>query len=187
MKVLGIDPGSNFMGLACIESKGSALSCVGHKTIFVMKESDGSWGSRLKKIFTSVTEAIQLWQPDVVSVEEVFFAKNAQSALKLGQARGAALAAVAVLDLPIFEYSSTLVKQALTSSGRADKEQVQHMVRLLLGASLSAQGAIEKFDSSDALAIAICHAQQSYKHGILQASSQKNSWIAFARKGKIFL
>lgn len=182
MKVLGIDPGSNFMGLACIESKGSALACVGHKTIRVLKESEGTWGSRLKVIFTSVTEAIQLWQPDAVSVEEVFFAKNAQSALKLGQARGAALAAAVILDLPVFEYSATLVKQTLTSSGRAEKEQVQHMVRLLLGASLNLQGAIERFDSSDALAIAICHAQQNYKHGILQASSPKSSAQNFLAK-----
>src|SRR5690606_18682150 len=93
-------------------------------------------------------------------VERVFFAKNAESALKLGQARGAALAAAAMHDLAIFEYPATSVKQAITSSGRAEKEQVYQMVRLLLGESLKVAGELERHDSSDALAIAICHTQQ---------------------------
>jgi len=159
------------MGLACVEYKNQSFRCIGHKVVRVMSESDGTWGSRLKTIFLSVQEAIEVWQPDAVAVEEVFFAKNAQSALKLGQARGAALAAIAVLDLPLFEYSATTVKQTLTSSGRAEKMQVQNMVRLLLGASLREHGEFSREDASDALAIAICHAQQNHKLSILQNSS----------------
>lgn len=156
------------MGLACVESVGSTLRCRGHKVIRVLAESEGTWSSRLKTIFLSVQEAVEEWQPDAVAAEEVFFAKNAQSALKLGQARGAALAAVSVLDLPVYEYSATLVKQTLTSSGRADKTQVQHMVRLLLGASLKDFADFAREDASDALAIAICHAQQHHRNALLQ-------------------
>ncbi len=149
------------MGLGCVEIRGSKLICVGHKLIRAKNANDESWNSRLKTIYQSVTEAIHLWQPNAVAVEKVFFAKNADSALKLGQARGAALAAVAMHDIEIAEYPATSVKQAITSSGRAEKEQVYQMVRLLLGDSLKAAGDLERHDSSDALAIAICHTQQS--------------------------
>jgi crossover junction endodeoxyribonuclease RuvC len=160
MRVLGIDPGSTYMGLGCVEVRGSKLICIGHKLVRAKSANDESWGSRLKIIYQSVYDAINLWQPNVASVEKVFFAKNADSALKLGQARGAALAAVAMQDLEIAEYPATTIKQAITSSGRAEKEQVFQMVKLLLGDSLKAAGELERHDSSDALAIAICHTQQ---------------------------
>lgn len=172
---MGIDPGSNFMGLGCVEIRGNTLVCIGHTVIHASAGAD-RWPERLKAIFEAVNAHVEVWAPNMVSAEQVFFAKNAQSALKLGQARGAALAAVARLDIPIHEYSATAVKQTLTGSGRAEKEQVQHMVKLLLGASLAAFGKITRFDASDALALAICHAQHSPQKGIIQAKlSQRDA------------
>jgi crossover junction endodeoxyribonuclease RuvC len=175
MKILGIDPGSNYLGLACVEAKGNNLRCIGHAAVHVSADTEKNWSERLKNIFLAVQSKIELWQPEVVSVEEVFFAKNAQSALKLGQARGAAIAAAAVVNLPIHEYAPTLIKQSLTSSGRADKNQVESMVRLILGASLKQIGEPTRHDATDALAIAICHAQQNrfekrIQFGSLEAS-----------------
>lgn len=151
------------MGLGCVESKGGRLVCVGHRVIRAKPAGDHVWTSRLKTIYQAIEDAIRDWQPEAVAVEKVFFAKNADSALKLGQARGAALAAASMLDIPIFEYPATSVKQAVTSSGRADKDQVYQMIRLLLGASLRAAGELERHDASDALAIAICHTQQNIR------------------------
>lgn len=167
MRVLGIDPGSNFMGLGCVEARGSKLVCVGHAVIRI-KETD--WCKRLGEIFMAVDAAIQEWQPQAVAAEEVFFAKNAQSALKLGQARGAALSAVALKNIPLFEYAATQVKQSVAASGRADKDQVYRMIKLLLGPSLAELKALERHDASDALAIAICHLQQAR----YPAQAQKN-------------
>lgn len=159
-RILGIDPGSQFMGLGCVETKGSAIQCIGQRTIVIPAHAD-AWEKRLKDIFLAVQAAIAEWQPQAIAVEEVFFAKNAQSALKLGQARGAALTAAALSHLPVAEYSATLVKQTLTGSGRSDKSQVEAMVKVILGASLAKAGALARHDAADALAIAICHAQQS--------------------------
>ena len=160
LRVLGIDPGSQYLGLGCIESSGSKMLCIGHRTV-VIPPYPGAWEKRLQDIFLAVQKSIQDWQPQAIAIEEVFFAKNAQSALKLGQARGAALTAAALSGLPVSEYPATLVKQSVTGNGRAEKEQVQSLVKLILGASLAKAGEITRFDSSDALAIAICHAQQS--------------------------
>ncbi|NUM88791.1 MAG: crossover junction endodeoxyribonuclease RuvC [Bdellovibrionales bacterium] len=159
MRILGIDPGSNYLGLGCVEARGSALLCVGHAVVRIQAEEGMGWSSRLRGIFEAVDEAIRRWQPACAAAEQVFFAKNVESALKLGQARGAALAAAALRSLPIHEYAPTTIKQAVTSSGRADKTQVFQMVKLLLGASLAKHGDLVRHDASDALAIAICHAQ----------------------------
>ncbi len=165
--MLGIDPGSQYLGLGCVEARGSSFRWIGHQVVRVFT-TDKSLQARLKMIHASVQEAMRLWQPQVVAVEEVFFAKNAQSALKLGQARGAALVAPATLGLPIFEYPATLVKQTITGSGRAEKEQVQHMVQAILRAA----GPLEfsRADASDALAVAICHLQHRHKQRLLEKS-----------------
>lgn len=157
---MGIDPGSNFLGLACVESRGSGFHWVGHEVLKVNPRGDTQLAERLRIIHEGVRAAIVRWAPESVAVEEIFFAKNAQSALKLGQARGAALAVAAVSGLPLFEYSATKVKQAVTGSGRAEKDQVEKMVRLILGASKNPL-VFERADASDALAIAICHLQHA--------------------------
>lgn len=107
---------------------------------------------RLKQIFDGVTEVIALYQPRQMAIEQVFMHKNADSALKLGQARGAAICASMNQQLPVFEYAARQVKQALVGKGSAEKHQVQHMVKILL----SIQGEMQ-IDASDALAIGLCH------------------------------
>lgn len=163
MRVMGIDPGSQFMGIGCVEWRGNRLAAVGHALIGV-KQADNSWADRLRTVYLAIESAISLWQPDAVAVESVFMHKNASSALKLGQARGAAIAAVAVREIPLFEYSPREVKQAVASSGGADKDQVEIMVRMLLAGSLEQSfggGVFHRADEADALAVAICHAQRS--------------------------
>lgn len=175
MRVLGIDPGSNFLGLACVEGRGSASLWIGHRVVRVLKASgdDRAMAPRLRVIHEAVREVIELWRPDAVAVEEVFFAKNAQSALKLGQARGAAIVCAALHNLNVFEYSATLVKQAVTGSGRAEKEQVERMVRAILGKSMLPDQEFERADASDALAVAICHLQHRHRHEILRGPEKK--------------
>ncbi len=107
---------------------------------------------RLKQIFDGVSQVIELYCPEQMAIEQVFMHKNADSALKLGQARGAAICATLNRDLPVFEYAARQVKQALVGKGSADKLQVQHMVKILL----SIQGDMQ-IDASDALAIGLCH------------------------------
>ena len=167
MRVIGIDPGSNFLGLGCVEVSGSTFTWVGHRLLRVNPGGEQPLSARLKTIHEGLTEALELWKPHVVAVEEVFLAKNAQSALKLGQARGASLVAAAMLSLEIFEYPASTVKQTVTGSGRAEKAQVQLMVRAILGRTLPA-AAFEREDVSDALAIAICHLQHRHQKKILE-------------------
>lgn len=154
MRIMGIDPGSRNLGLGCIERKGSKITLIGAGTSNVLHDN---WTTRLKLIFEAVQRAYNEWKPDAVAVESVFHARNAQSALKLGQARGAAIAAVTVFDVPVFEYAAREIKQAVTGSGGANKEQVQKMLGLILGAQVR----FPTHDASDAVAIAICHAQQA--------------------------
>lgn len=137
---------------------------------------------RIKRISGAVQEAISLWAPDAISIEDVFFAKNPKSALKLGQARGAALVPVALADLPIFEYAPTLVKQTIAGSGRAEKAQVQKMVRVILGSKVQLE--FEREDASDALAIAICHLQHRHKHRILLASGIEQKKVVALHRGR---
>lgn len=181
MRVLGIDPGSNYLGLGCVEAKGNAFSWIGHKVVRVNVGGSVPHDQRLKTIYLAVFESLEAWQPQAIAVEEVFFAKNAQSALKLGQARGAALVAAALRELPVFEYSATLVKQTVTGSGRAEKGQVERMIRAILGNSLE----FDRADASDALAVAVCHLQHRHKHAVLEKG--KKGLVARPREGKTIL
>ena len=108
--------------------------------------------SRLGEIYSAVRELIETYQPDEFAIESVFVARNAQSALKLGQARGVAIAAAVAAELPVYEYAARQVKQAVVGTGRANKNQVAHMVQVLLELS-----GIPQADAADALAIAVCH------------------------------
>jgi crossover junction endodeoxyribonuclease RuvC len=111
---------------------------------------------RLQKIFNGLAGIIEEYQPDAVAIENVFLAKNAMTALKLGQARGAAIVAAVCSGLTVFEYTAMQVKQAVVGTGRAEKQQVQHMIRVLLNLPEIAQE-----DASDALAVAVCHAHSA--------------------------
>lgn len=149
-RVLGIDPGSRVTGYGVIETDGRRSR---HLASGCIRTVSGEFPQRLGEIFQGVREVLEAWQPQQVAVEQVFVSRNAASALKLGQARGAAVSAVVTLHMPVFEYTPAAVKQGLVGNGRAEKEQVLHMVRVLLGL----QGRMA-LDASDALAIALCHA-----------------------------
>lgn len=154
--ILGIDPGSRITGYGLISSVGSKLEYIDAGCI---RTETASLPDRLKIIFAGVSEIIEKYSPQESAIEEVFMGRNAGSALKLGQARGCAMTACLAKDLPVEEYSARKVKQALVGNGAADKLQVQHMVKILLG--IDAKNGRElklQEDAGDALAIAICHA-----------------------------
>jgi crossover junction endodeoxyribonuclease RuvC len=173
MRVLGIDPGSRITGYGIVEKVGNRLVHIDNGAIFTDTAID--FPGRLKRIFDGLLEVIARYKPDQAAVENIFFATNPQSALKLGQARGAAIVAAVHCGLPVSEYSALQVKQAVVGQGRAEKEQVQKMLKALLGLPEIAQA-----DASDALAVAICHIHSS---GLSQFSGspatmkqQKTSW-----------
>ncbi len=160
-RILGIDPGSIITGYGVIEeSSRNSNKYIASGSIRVKADS---FPERLKLIFDGVSEVIALYQPEEMAIEQVFMHKNADSALKLGQARGAAICASMHAGLPVSEYAARQVKQALVGKGNADKTQVQHMVKILL----RLQGELQ-IDASDALGICLCHShyqqtQQRYK------------------------
>jgi crossover junction endodeoxyribonuclease RuvC len=148
--VLGLDPGSRCTGYGLVRERSGCLQLV--KTGTVRPQADGDLSRRLGSIFAGLSQVIGRFQPDEAAVEDVFVARNSASALKLGQARGAALVACSESDVPVWTYEPALVKKTLVGAGRADKQQVAFMVGRLLNETPSwAQ------DSSDALAVAICH------------------------------
>ena len=147
--MLGIDPGSRTTGYGVIDAEGDTLRYVASGCV---ETTRGAFPGRLADIFRGVEAVIAEHAPDEFVIEEVFVARNPQSALKLGQARGAAIAAAVDADLPVSEYAARSVKQAVVGTGRATKEQVQYMVRVLLTLS-----AAPPSDAADALAVAICH------------------------------
>ncbi len=150
MRILGIDPGTVCTGFGIIESDGRKHSVVEYGAI---RCGGGDFAERLVRIERALVEVVTRGCPEVVAVEEAFHAANVKSALKLGHARGVALLVAARAGLPVYEYSPLEVKSATVGYGRAEKHQVQEMVRLLLGLkSLPAP-----FDAADALAVAICH------------------------------
>ncbi len=151
--ILGIDPGSRVTGYGIIRQTGRQLSYLGSGCIRTVVDD---MPTRLKLIYAGVAEIITQFQPDFFAIESVFMAKNPDSALKLGQARGAAIVAAVNQDLPVFEYAARQVKQTVVGTGAAEKSQVQHMVRSLLKLSANPQA-----DAADALAIAITHCHMS--------------------------
>lgn len=149
-RILGIDPGSRITGYGVIEeTERGGNKYIASGSIRIKADS---FPERLKQIFDGVTEVIALYHPKEMAIEQVFMHKNADSALKLGQARGAAICASMHAGLPVSEYAARQVKQALVGKGGADKSQVQHMVKILL----SLQGELQE-DAGDALGIALCH------------------------------
>jgi len=163
MIILGIDPGSRITGYGLISKEGNRLVHIDNGAIFTQSAQD--FPQRLQQIFAGLSAIIEQYRPEAVAVENVFLAKNAQSALKLGQARGAAIVAAVCVGLAVFEYSALQVKQAVVGSGRAEKQQVQQMIKVLLNLPEVAQE-----DASDALAVAVCHAHSAGMNSILKMS-----------------
>lgn len=151
IRIIGIDPGSRITGYGVIDVDGSRNIHVAHGHI---KVEGANLGEKLANIYYRIQQVIEEHQPTEAAIEEVFMSKNAASALKLGQARGAAMCAAAIAGLPVHEYAARLVKQSVVGKGSADKAQIQHMVPLLL----NIRGVKLQVDAADGLAIAISHA-----------------------------
>ncbi len=151
MIILGLDPGSRITGFGLIDNQTDRIAYVHSGCI---RTSGDSLAARLGHIYAEIDEVIRQYRPRQMSIERVFMSRNADSALKLGQARGAAICAAQQAGLEVAEYAAREVKQSIVGTGAASKEQVQHMVRRLLGIGRTLQA-----DEADGLAIAICHAQ----------------------------
>ncbi len=151
VRIIGIDPGLRNTGWGVIETEGSKLTYIADGSVH--SEADAELATRLLQIHSQLVAVIAEYHPDEAAIEETFVNKDARATLKLGQARGAAMLAPAMAGLPVAEYAPNTVKKSVVGAGHAEKEQVKHMVKLLLPKAL-----LKSADSVDALAIAICHA-----------------------------
>jgi crossover junction endodeoxyribonuclease RuvC len=159
MRILGIDPGLRTTGFGVIDVQGSVLSYVASGTISTLGLAHNALPGRLKLLFDGVCEVAQRYQADCACVEIVFVNVNPQSTLLLGQARGACITALVSRDLPVAEYTALQMKQAVVGYGRAQKSQVQEMVRRLLDLP-----GLPGTDAADALGMAITHAHAGKVH-----------------------
>jgi crossover junction endodeoxyribonuclease RuvC len=164
MRILGIDCGCDSTGYGIIDTDGRTHRMVVHGAI--RTSSKQPFAERLRKISAALIELIQQWSPEEVAVEEVFFAANAKSALKLGHVRGVALLEAARAGFTVAEYSALEVKSSVVGYGRAEKQPVQQMVKVLLNLS----AVPESEDAADALALAICHAHRSHAQAQMAAA-----------------
>ncbi|MBS0582519.1 MAG: crossover junction endodeoxyribonuclease RuvC [Proteobacteria bacterium] len=181
IRILGIDPGSQRtgVGIVDIDATGRATH-VFHAALNLLANDD--FPLRLKQIFEELRDLVLAHRPDEVAIERVFMARNPDSALKLGQARGAAICAVVAQGLPVAEYSAKEIKQSVVGGGGAEKRQVQHMVGMLLNIERKLQA-----DAADALAVALTHAHarasaQRLRVGATRATRTRgsaSSWRSF--------
>ncbi len=167
--ILGIDPGSRLTGYGVIKQQGRSFQYLGSGCIKAAAQGN-DLAQRLQIIFAGISELIIQYQPDMFAIEQVFMAKNPDSALKLGQARGAAIVAATNTGLSIWEYSARQIKQSVVGTGAADKTQVQHMVKSILKLAATPQA-----DAADALAVALCHAH-SYD-SLIKLSGQASKTV----------
>ena len=149
VRILGIDPGSRVTGYGIVELVGQQATCI---TNGCLRVGDGELALRLKNIFNGLQEIIAEYRPEEMAIERVFVHRNVDSALKLGQARGVLISAVAIHSISVDEYSPMQIKKAVVGKGNASKEQVQHMVKAILSL-----GKTPAEDAADALAVALCH------------------------------
>lgn len=158
MVVFGIDPGSRITGFGVINVEGSQIQCLDYGAVKgIQRGASNDFPVRLQRIYEQLVTCLKKHRPAVVVLEDIFHAVNAKAALRLGQARGVALLAAAKSGASIFEYSPLEVKKAVVGYGRADKQQIQMMVSVLLHLEKKPQ----PHDAADALAIAICHVLRS--------------------------
>ncbi len=150
MRILGIDPGSRRTGFGIIDMQDGRTAWVGSGYIRLQGDD---LAMRLCSLVESLQEILEIHRPETLAIEQVFMYRNADSALKLGQARGAAIGIIASRGLPVSEYTATQIKKAIVGKGNARKDQVQHMVTAMLNLSATPQE-----DAADALAVALCHA-----------------------------
>jgi len=151
VRIIGIDPGLRNTGWGVIEAEGTRISYIADGSVH--SDADAPLASRLLQIHTQLAEILQRYGPDEAAIEETFVNKDARATLKLGQARGAAMLAPAMAGITVAEYAPNVVKKSVVGAGHAEKDQVKHMVKVLLP-----RAELNTADSIDALAIAICHA-----------------------------
>ena len=171
--ILGIDPGTTIMGYGIIKVIGENVSLIDFND-FSLKKLDNHY-LKLKKIFSSLTEIIDKYNPDEIAIEAPFFGKNVQSMLKLGRAQGVAMAAGLVKEIPITEYSPKKIKMAITGNGNASKEQVAKMLQSIL----KFDEIPKNLDSTDGLAAAICHFFNSKK--ITSIGTKFSGWQSYIK------
>jgi crossover junction endodeoxyribonuclease RuvC len=151
VRIIGIDPGLRNTGWGVIEADGTRLSYVADGSVH--SDAEAPLATRLLQIHMQLAEILQRYAPDEAAIEETFVNKDARATLKLGQARGAAMLAPALAGISVAEYAPNVVKKSVVGAGHAEKDQVKHMVKVLLP-----RAELNTADSTDALAIAICHA-----------------------------
>lgn len=167
MRIIGIDPGLRTTGFGVIDAQGSRLAYVASGTISTLHLAQGELPARLKVLFDGIQEVIARYQPVAAAVEIVFVNVNPQSTLLLGQARGACVCALVTRELPVAEYTALQMKQAVVGHGRAQKQQVQEMVKRLL-----ALPGLPGPDAADALGIAITHAHVGQSQARIAQSTE---------------
>lgn len=173
-RILGVDPGTLFLGYAIIEPGHRSIKtlCVGTMHL----KNAGDHQDKLKEIFLQLQELIETYRPGQMAIESPFFGKNVQSMLKLGRAQGVSIAAAITMGLEIFEYSPKKIKQSVTGNGNASKEQVAAMLRHLVESPI----VNDRLDATDALACAVCHHQANQLIPAGASSSKRaNSWKSF--------
>ncbi|MES2732216.1 MAG: crossover junction endodeoxyribonuclease RuvC [Bacteroidota bacterium] len=167
--ILGVDPGTRIMGYGLIAIQKKEMKLIQYGVIHLSKYSNHE--IKLKKIFERITQIIDEYLPDEMALEAPFYGKNVQSMLKLGRAQGVAMAAALAREIPIVEYEPKKVKLSVTGNGNSSKEQVAHMLRILLKFE---QAPEELLDATDAIAVAVCHMNQANA-----PKSSGKSWASF--------
>ncbi len=152
IRILGIDPGSQRTGVGIVDADATGRATHVHHCALTLL-GEGGFPQRLRRLLDGLGEIIETWRPHEVAIEKVFMARNPDSALKLGHARGAAMCAAVLRDLPVHEYAAKEIKLAVVGTGGAEKAQIQHMVGMMLNLREKLQA-----DAADALAVAITHA-----------------------------
>ena len=166
VRILGIDPGSQITGYGVVDIVGNRTTAVQWGSI----RTGGEHSDRLRSIFLGLGEIVREYRPAEIAIERVFLSRNADSALKLGQARAAAICATFEANVPIYEYSARHIKKAVVGRGAAEKDQVQRMVQMILGVQESIAA-----DAADALAAAICHANTRTLRGALHDAERASA------------
>ena len=167
MRILGVDPGTWRTGAGIIESQGSSYKLL-HFEVIEVKQKTTPLADRLHKIYQSLTQIIQTHRPEILALENVFYGKDLQAMVKIGEARACAMLAASGHGISVVEYPPARVKQSVSGNGRATKEQIQHMIKVLLNLKTP-----PPVDGSDALAVAICHLHSCNQASAIQSSSYR--------------
>ena len=180
-RIMGIDPGTNYMGYGVVEVTGRELHSVVMGAIDLHKLTDPY--AKLRRIFDRVGALVDEYAPREVALESPFFGENVQSMLKLGRAQGVAIAAAISRDVPVHEYAPMKIKMSITGNGQSSKEQVAGILKRML--HLREEDTVSFLDATDALAAAYCHALQDMRPQCMQgATVPVRSWSAFVRQNK---